>query len=430
MPSKLTEEVIRARRGYVRGGTIRSVQGRKTLIDRGSRRDAGVVALVSTAHFVSHFYMLLLPPLFLAVQEDYGISFTALGLALGAFNLVMVLLQVPVGMLADAWSARGVLVLGLLLGSISVLGAAVSPSFIWLVVAFGVGGLANTAYHPAAYGILAYRIAPQRLGYAFSVHTFAGFLGAACAPATLIVLGSWFGWRGALMWASSLGVVAALILAAGWPLLRDRRDGPKAPVRAGEPSRIWSGAVVRNLFVFACLAAANVGVQGYTVVALAGAWGVPVLAGAAAISSYLFLVAAGVLVGGWIAERFPRHDLVMAVGLGVSGLVLVGVALLRFDPSALLLVFAVSGFTNGLVLPSRDLIVKAATPPGAFGRVFAIVTMGFSLGNMVAPFVFGLLMDYGAPRGVFLAVAAFTLGAILLSIIGRPNQAPHAAASR
>ncbi|MCP5979065.1 MFS transporter, partial [Klebsiella pneumoniae] len=76
--------------------------------------------------------------------------------------------------------------------------------------------------------------------------------------------------------------------------------------------------------------------------------------------------------------------------------------LLQFDATMLLVVFAVGGFTNGLVLPSRDLIVKAATPAGAFGRVFAIVTTGFSLGNMVAPFIFGPLMDHGAPRGVFL----------------------------
>ncbi|MEP9377434.1 MFS transporter [Aquabacter sp. CN5-332] len=397
--------------------------GQEAVRDGGHRRDASVVALVSAAHFVSHYYMLLLPPIFLAVQADYKVSFTELGLALGAFNLVTVIFQVPVGMLADAWSARGVFLLGLLIGAASVLGAALAPTFLGLIGAFAVMGLANTAYHPAAYGILAYRIAPARLGYAFSVHTFAGFLGGACAPVTLIVLEHQLGWRGALMCAAGLGVVVALILLAGWSLLRDRDVGPKVVSHTG-PTRIWSAEVVRNVFVFSCLAAANSGVQGYTVVALASAWGVPVLAGAAAISSYLFLLTVGVLVGGWVAERFPRHDLVMAVGLGVSGLALAGVGLLRLDATALLVVCGLGGFTNGLVLPSRDLIVKAATPPGAFGRVFAIVTTGFSIGNMFAPFVFGLLMDHDAPRGVFLAVAAFTLGAILLSVVGRPSRTP------
>lgn len=383
-----------------------------------TRRDAGVIALVSAAHFVSHYYMLLLPPLFLAVQEEFEVSFTTLGLALAAFNVVTVVLQVPVGMLADAWSARGVFLLGLLIGAAAVAAAALSPSFLGLVGAFAVLGLANTGYHPAAYRILAQRISPRRLGYAFSVHTFAGFLGAACAPVSLIVLEQHFGWRSALMCASGLGVAGALILLAGWRRLEDR--GPSETGGAGTAGgRIWSAEVVRNFFVFACLAAANGGMQGYSVVALADAWGVPLAAGATAISCYLLLLTIGVLVGGWVAERFHRHDLVMVAGLGISGLAVAMVGLLRFDSALLLPVFAVGGFTNGLVLPSRDLIVKAATPAGAFGRVFAVVTTGFSVGNMIAPFVFGPLMDHSAPRGVFLAVAVFTLGAIVLSVRGR-----------
>lgn len=393
-----------------------------------TRRDAGVIALVSAAHFVSHYYMLLLPPLFLAVQKEFEVSFTTLGLALAAFNVVTVILQVPVGMLVDAWSARGVLLLGLLVGGCAVAGAALSPAFMGLVGAFAVLGLANTAYHPAAYRILAHRIAPRRLGYAFSVHTFAGFLGAACAPVSLIVLEQHFGWRGALICASGLGVAGALILLAGWRQLGDREPNEKGRTPAAG-GRIWSAEVVRNFFVFACLAAANGGMQGYSVVALADAWAVPLAAGATAISCYLLLLTIGVLVGGWVAERFPRHDLVMVAGLGISGLAVAMVGFLRFDSALLLLVFAAGGFTNGLVLPSRDLIVKAATPPGAFGRVFAVVTTGFSAGNMIAPFVFGPLMDHGAPRGVFLAVAAFTLGAILLSLRSRAPAAPASGAA-
>ena len=88
-------------------------------------------------------------------------------------------------------------------------------------------------------------------------------------------------------------------------------------------------------------------------------------------------------------------------------IMLVGVA----DPGSIGLVAAMSlaGFFSGVIMPSRDMIVRAVTPPGSFGTVFGFVSTGFSLGGIVAPLVFGPVMDHGAPRLVFLGVAALCL---------------------
>ena len=86
----------------------------------------------------------------------------------------------------------------------------------------------------------------------------------------------------------------------------------------------------------------------------------------------------------------------------------------QIDLGALLLVLvmSLSGLCSGMVMPSRDLIVREVTPPGAFGRVFAFVTTGYHIAGILAPLVFAALLDHGAPRAVFIVVAAFTALAI------------------
>src|SRR5262249_38031576 len=160
---------------------------------------AKVVGLVSAAHFVSHFYLLLLPPMFLMIKAEYDVGFRELALPIAAFNIVSALLQTPAGFLIDRLGARTMLIAGLVLGSAAVLLCGILPWFWSLVVLFAIVGLANTVYHPAYYTILSQACAPGRVGRAFSVHTFSGLLGTAAAPASMLALGTLFGWRGALI---------------------------------------------------------------------------------------------------------------------------------------------------------------------------------------------------------------------------------------
>ena len=174
--------------------------------------DTRVIGLVSAAHFVSHFYILLLPPLFPFVRAEYGVNYTELGLALAAFNVVSAGLQTSAGFLTDRIGAPAVLIAGLLLGAGAFALASLVPSFWFLVAMFAVAGLGNTVYHPADYSIMSHHVSAPRMGQAFSVHTFAGMLGSAVAPPALLVLQGTVGWRGAFMVAALLGVLAAAVM--------------------------------------------------------------------------------------------------------------------------------------------------------------------------------------------------------------------------
>jgi MFS family permease len=112
---------------------------------------------------------------------------------------------------------------------------------------------------------------------------------------------------------------------------------------------------------------------------------------------------------------------VAAIGLAAMGVFTALIAEFDFGTVALIGVMSLVGLSSGIIMPSRDMIVRAVTPPGSFGKVFGFVTTGFNIGGIVAPLIFGTIMDHGNPRLVFLAVAALSLLAIL-TVATRPGR--------
>jgi FSR family fosmidomycin resistance protein-like MFS transporter len=381
--------------------------------------DTRIVSLVCAAHFVSHFYILVLPPLFPFIREFYNVSYTEIGLALTVFNVTTAAFQTPAGFLVDRIGARSVLVAGLLLGAASLAVVGAVPSFWLLVAMFALLGVANAVYHPADYAILSQLVSHERAGQAFSVHIFAGFLGTAVAPATMLILQQWLGWQGAFLAASVLGLVVAI------PFLLQPAalfEAPPKPVRpaAEQPkddkagwSLLLSPPILLNLLFFVMITFATTGVQNYSVVALVDAFGTPLGIANTALTANLMLSAFGVLVGGLLAARVTHHEWVAAasfVGIAITA-VAIGVADLGFV--YLFVMMSLNGFVNGLMQPSRDMLVRAVTPEGQFGKVFGFVTTGFNIGGIIAPLMFGFVMDSGQPRGVFFLVGGLSLLAIL-----------------
>jgi len=395
---------------------LTTTQAATVASDAARRDETWQIALVSAAHFVSHYYIIILPPLFFYVRADYGVSYTELGLALVAFNIVTAALQTPAGFLVDRIGARPLLVGGLALGGAAFTVVGMIPSFWLLVAMFAVAGLANTVYHPADYAILSQSISPKRASQAFSVHTFAGMLGGAAAPVSLLAIQSYVGWRGAFVAAGLLGFATAAILAAYWRGAGTSRPRPAKPADAA-PASGWrlllSLPILQNLLFFVLLALTNGGLQNYAVVTLRALYGTPTDVANTALSAFLLLSALGVLVGGALASRVPRHALIAALGL--CGSALVALLIGTYDLGALALVAAMSlaGLLNGVIMPSRDMIVREITPPGSFGKVFGFVTTGFNIGGIIAPLVFGTLLDHGFERGVFFIVALGSLASVL-----------------
>ncbi len=196
-----------------------------------------VVGAVSAAHFVSHYYILLLAPLLPFVRADYGVSYTEIGLALAAFNIVSAVLQAPAGFLVDWLGARILLIGGLLFGAGAFVIAGLVDSYWVLVAMFALAGLGNAIYHPADYALLSQYVPSERIGQAFSVHTFAGLLGSAVAPPTLLMMQSIWGWRGAFIGAGILGFAVAATLV----VIRDNAaEAPTAEHAARQIGR-WRG---------------------------------------------------------------------------------------------------------------------------------------------------------------------------------------------
>ena len=122
-----------------------------------------VVGPIYAAHFVSHYYMIMLAPLFAFVRADYGVSYRDLALALTAFNVVSAVLQTPAGFLVDRVGARLVLIAGVTLGAIAFAVVGIVDSFVVFIAMYAVAGLGNTAYHPADYSLLSDYSTPARM---------------------------------------------------------------------------------------------------------------------------------------------------------------------------------------------------------------------------------------------------------------------------
>ena len=400
----------------------------------GWSRDTKVIALIAIAHFVSHVHVMLLPPILGQVREAFGVSYTQIALALTAFNVASALLQTPAGFLVDRIGPRLMLTAGLILAGAAITAAALLPGYWFFVIAYALMGVANTVYHPADYSILSAAIDGKKIGKAFSIHTFAGYLGFGVTPAMVLACAAIWDWRGAFLFAAGLSfAVALLLIVAGSVLPRVVRK-PLGSSRGG-PSRaeakvglglLLSPPILRNLLFFFCLAMASGGIQTFTVVGMGALHGTPASVANIALSGFLLFSAGGVLLGGIIADRTPHHERVAAVGFACTAAMAILMAWVNMPAAILIGVMSLGGLLNGIIQPSRDMMVRAVTPPGSFGKVFGFVTTGFNLGGMVSPLLFAWLMDRGEPRAIFMIVVAFILLALVTVITRAKPQAKAA----
>jgi predicted MFS family arabinose efflux permease len=263
----------------------------------------------------------------------------------------------------------------------------------------------------------------------FSFHTFAGMLGNAAAPATLVYLQSVVGWRGAMLCAAALGVISAIVLMLqGEPVepAHATARARKAAAAADPAQQGWrllmSTPILLNLFFFILLSIAGGGLNNYLIVALGALHGTSFEVANTALTTILIMSAAGVLVGGILTGRTSRHGLVAASGLVVTAISSTLIGLIDFPALALVLLLATAGFFSGITMPSRDMIVRAATPAGAYGRVFGFVSTGFNIGGIVSPLIFGQLLDHGRPADIFFTVAGCTLISIATVVISTTRK--------
>ena len=365
-------------------------------------RSLRTLIAISIAHWVSHYYLLVLPMLFPFLKERLGVGFIELGLAPTVASVVSALTQAPIGYLVDRVGARIILMLGLCLGGSAFILLSIHLSYPTLIVSALLIGLGNSVYHP--------------MGRAFSIHAFAGFLGSAVAPVIVVSLVAWSSGRGALIASGIIGpLTALLILAVGVP------DARAAARNAAEPAKartnILTPAILTLSVFFMLLGLSGIGISTFGVVALINGYGSSFSAANIALTAYLGATAIGVLAGGLLADRTARHGQLAAVCFAINAVIVLMIATTTLETAWLTAAMAMAGFLSGVIVPSRDMMVRNAAPAGAAGRAFGITSTGFNVGGIIEPLLFGWIMDQQMPHWVFGASAIFMAVTVLLALL-------------
>jgi len=386
-------------------------------------RDVKLVGLVSAAHGMSHFYQLVLPPIFPLLTKAFGVGYIEFGLLTALMYVASGVLQTPAGMLVDRLGPGPVLIAGLGLFSGSVLLFGLVPGFCWLAPLAIVAGLGSCVFHPADYAIMNARVGASRLGRAYSAHSLAGNIGWIAAPASVLGLTALFGWRAALVILGAAGLLFTVYLASQRAVLSEAPErAPKAAADAASGGQVATGVllsapILMCFLYFTLLSISLAGWQTFLPSAAIAAFGVSIAAANFMLTAFLLAASVGVLAGGIIVDRFPRHEVVVAVGLAAAAAFSLVLAVAAQPIAGLLACASLAGLALGGAGPARDMLVRRATPAGATGKVFGFVYSGLDLGAVIASPVLGLLLDHDLPRLVFVVAAIALVGAIGSAVV-------------
>jgi MFS family permease len=396
-------------------------------------RDTRVNTLIGCGHFLSHYYGLCLPPLFVVWQQTFGVSYAELGLAMALMSGTTALVQAPVGFLVDHYGARRFLVGGTLLMTLSIAAMGLATAYWQIALLAMLSGLGNSVIHPADYAILSGSVDRARIGRSFALHTFVGQIGFAVAPPVTAALMLLIGWRNTLLLVGLLGLPVVLSILWQSRILVDQKRVAQSrkPAIGADVRLLFSRSVLLFFGFFMVSSMAGAGIQSWLITVLHRTHGLTLASAASALTFYMVGMMGGVLVGGWVADRTDRH-LGFVVGLTVVGsALLLWVDLVSMAQLATIGVLFVGGFSIGASRTPRDVMVKDAAPPGQIGKVFGFVSAGMSLGGAIMPVPYGMLIDAGRPDLVLVLVAGLWLVSLLFvgSVRASGRHAPVAVAA-
>jgi MFS family permease len=382
------------------------------------RADARVIALVGLAHGTSHFYHLILAALFPWLKPAFGLSYAELGLLLTAFFVVSGVGQALAGFVVDRVGARRVLFFGMAMLGVSALVLAAAGSYAALLAGALLAGVGNSIFHPADYTLLNQRVSRARLAHGFSVHGISGNIGWAAAPLFMTTVAAFSSWRTALACAAVLPCAVLAILFLNRAHLRPEPRPAAAPATGGEGtlSFLRLSAVWMCFAFFFLTAVALGGIQAFASIGLMQLYGISRELATGSYTAYMLASAGGMALGGFVGAGRQDHDRTVAIAFAIAAALalLLGAAVV---PGWLALpLMALVGFFSGVAGPSRDLMIRAAAPKNATGRVYGVVYSGLDSGLSVGPALFGLVMDAGHPGWLFAGIALFQALAIVTAV--------------
>ncbi|MEE2954682.1 MAG: MFS transporter [Pseudomonadota bacterium] len=394
-------------------------------------KDQGwVVALVSVGHFYSHFVMLSLPPLFLLIQPELGVTFTALGAIVSAMNVMTAVWQLPSGFVVDRFGAKYILITGVAIMGFSLLLVGLANGYWTLFFLFVVAGIGNSVFHPANFSILSARLENHVFGRAVSIHSFMGYLGWGGASLVMLPLALWTDWRTAVSVIGVIGIGVTAMLLFWSSYLNDKNN-----LNANEPKTNTKNLSFREnlvllrslpllmMFLFYLITAISTsGVMSFSIVANVSLFGVEKMLASTVLTGYLVASAAGVILGGWLADQTNRHNLVASVAVFFMASFIM---LLAFGGGVFFFMLAgmiLSGLCYGISSPSRDILTRKASPEGSAGIAFGYTSTGMSIGNFIGPVLCGWILDLGQPRVLFGFLAILVFISIITIVFTRPRH--------
>ena len=394
--------------------------------------DIKIIALVCIPHMLSHVYWLVIPPMFPILMSVYDLNYTQVGAIMTAFAAATSIAQTPIGFLVDKIGARTVLIFGLAIEGLAIAGFGFSTSYWQLVLLAVVAGLGHTVFHPADYAILSSKISEKRMGRAFSVHSATGYLGFAIAPVFMTGVSQLWHWRASFILIGLVGILAALVLVSQMKILGDKKNasadrssGTETASNTDEMGFTSGIRLLVSLPVLMCFLyfvlhqMGGGGVRTFLVAVLNELYGTPEILAAFALSAFTIGSVVGILSGGYVADRFgPRVTTAVFTLVPAS----VIIALLGWiDVRGFLLVFllAIAGYLIGLLIPSRDLLLRSVTPAGSMGKVMGFASTGSNIGGALIPVILGYAMDNIGGQWVFWISAVFIAAAFLTFVTAR-----------
>jgi MFS transporter, FSR family, fosmidomycin resistance protein len=381
------------------------------------RHSTRVNWLIATGHFLAHFYVLCLPPLFIAWQATFHVSFAELGLALALMSATTALLQTPIGFLVDRHGARGILVGGIVLMSAGIAAMGLATAYWQIVVCAVLSGVGNAVIHPSDYAILSGSVEQERIGRSFALHTFAGNVGFSAAPPVMALLMVTIGWRASVIGVGLVGVAAAGAVLAQSGILKQQ---VRRPARGGagiSGRKLLISTPMLLFFGFYALGSmAGSGVQAWLITVLHRVHAVGIADASGALTGYTVGATMGVLVGGYFADAFGEWLMSFTVLVSVvSGVLLLMVNALGLPVVVIIAVTFAAGLAIGCTRTPRDMMLREAVPASEMGKVFGFVSAGLPLGSALTPVPFGFLIDRGHPE-LILVLAAGLLGLSLVCV--------------
>lgn len=375
--------------------------------------DLRVNALVGTGHFMSHFYQLCLPPLFVVWQSEFHVGFAELGLSTALMMGTAAILQTPAGFLVDRYGARPFLIGGAFLMSIGICSMALATSYWQLVLLSFISGVGNAVFHPCDYAILAGSIRTDRIGRSFAFHSFSGNAGFAAAPPAITLLLACMSWRNTLLAVGAVGLLVVALLVLQSSVLHEQSNTARARVKLTFAGLLFDRTLALFFMFYLLGAMASGGIQAWAITILHQFKGLTLAAAAGALAAYMIGNSVGVFLGGYVADRGTRYlGSFVAASTALSAAAIVTLNVMPAGGVWAAGLLLASGTALGASRTPRDVMLKEVSPPGQLGKVFGFVSAGLPLGSALTPVPFGYLIDHGWASAVFVLAACFLLASI------------------